>query len=49
MEYLRRRILGLPAFEEDGEDTLKDSVDIEKPAPRRVTRTSTSEKRKKAL
>jgi predicted PurR-regulated permease PerM len=49
MEYLRRRILGLPAFEEDGEDTLKDSVDIEKPEPRRVTRTSTSEKRKKAL
>lgn len=47
MEYMRRRILGLPAFEDFEEDRPKASV--EKTAPRRGTRTSTNEKRKKAL
>jgi predicted PurR-regulated permease PerM len=47
IEYLRRRILGLPAFENDEEESPL--VSVERPAARRGPRTSTSEKRKKAL
>ena len=47
MEYLRRRILGLPAFEEYEEEQTQASV--EKAASRRGTRISTNEKRKKVL
>jgi predicted PurR-regulated permease PerM len=47
MEYLRRRILGLPAFEEyEAEQT---GISAEKTAPRRGARTSTNVKRKKTL
>jgi len=47
IEYLRRRILGLPAFENDEEESPL--VSVERPAARRGPRISTSEKRKKAL
>jgi predicted PurR-regulated permease PerM len=47
MEYLRRRVLGLPAFEDFEVDQPK--VSVEKTTPRRATRTTTNEKRKKTL
>ena len=46
MEYLRRRILGLPAFEEDRVSPQKDSLD-DKAVFRPGTGASTKEKRKK--
>lgn len=46
-EYLRRRILGLPPFEDDGEKQFKASVEQEK--LRRGLRIFSKEKRKKGL
>jgi predicted PurR-regulated permease PerM len=47
IEYLRRRILGLPAFEDDEKESPMASA--EKQATRRGPRSFTSEKRKKEL